>query len=128
MGGKTYHSGNMPKALKPYRDNISVKQKTILSRYLDHVNKQSEADISYFETDAGQKGVDVAMKLELKEQQIEAQKALGSPTANPLLILLKEADKADVIDVTPVVKEIGRIDKMPFNKLDKECIADINTD
>ena len=112
----------MPKALKPYRDNISVKQKTILSRYLDLVDAESTKNVKFLLTDAGAKGVDVAMKLELKEQQIIAQKELGAPTVNPLLVLLKEASKGDVIDVTPVVRELERVDKLSVTKLDKECI------
>ena len=122
MGSK---GGSLPKALRPFSDNISTKTKVVLSRYLNLIDDESSKSIKFLLTNEGQRGIDVAMKLELKEQQIRAQASLNTTALNPLLVILKQAEAEGYIDVTPGVREIDRIDNMPNNKLERECAKDI---
>jgi len=127
LSGKSIYCGGLPKALIPVKENISVKQKMILSRYMNLVDKKSITKPSFLLTPEGQRGVDVAMKLELKEQQIIAQKELGAPQQNSLLVILREAEERGIIDVTPKAVEIDRISKMSVSRLDKELMKDIDS-
>jgi len=82
-------------------------QRKIMGMYLSEVYNRMESNGGYLhDTQEGREAIAHIIKLELKDRQIQAQLELGKESNNPLLLILKEAQQSNIIDITPMAQPI----------------------